>query len=160
MVSLYKTLCLIASASLSLAAVLPATDAELVERDTACVNGPTTRACWKNGYSIATDFDKKFPTTGNTVTYNLEITNTTCNPDGSGDRPCLLLNGQFPGPTIRATWGDTVSITVKNSMQDNGTSIHWVREIVLLFECFANLMCADYFGSTVYGNITALATMV
>lgn len=98
----------------------------LVERqDPQCTNGPKTRACWKNGYSIATDFDKKFPTTGNVVQYDLEISNGTCNPDGNGDRLCLLINNQYPGPLIRATWGDTLSITVKNSMLDNGTSIHW-----------------------------------
>lgn len=93
--------------------------------DPACSNGPLTRACWSDGYSIATDFDQKFPTTGNTVTYNLEVTNTTCNPDGHGERLCLLINGQYPGPVIRATWGDQLVINVKNSMQDNGTSMHW-----------------------------------
>jgi len=49
----------------------------------------------------------------------------TCNPDGNGDRLCLLINNQYPGPTIRATWGDQLVINVKNSMQDNGTSMHW-----------------------------------
>ncbi|KAI4761530.1 putative multicopper oxidase, type 1 [Aureobasidium sp. EXF-3400] len=93
--------------------------------DSACSNGPYTRSCWKNGYSIATDFDQKFPSTGNTVSYNLEITNTTCNPDGVHEQQCLLINGQLPGPVIRASWGDTLSITVTNSMQDNGTSVHW-----------------------------------
>ncbi|KAK0940481.1 laccase, multicopper oxidase, benzenediol:oxygen oxidorectuctase [Friedmanniomyces endolithicus] len=124
--------CLAACTALTTAAVVPA---EPIEKratsttsrvaDAACTNGPNTRACWKNGYSIATDFDQKFPTTGNTVTQNLEITNGTCNPDGHGSRLCLLINGQYPGPTIRATWGDMLSITVKNSMQDNGTSLHW-----------------------------------
>ncbi|KAG9650300.1 laccase precursor, partial [Aureobasidium melanogenum] len=93
--------------------------------DSACSNGPYTRACWTDGFSIATDFDQKFPTTGKTVSYNLEITNTTCNPDGAHEQQCLLFNGQLPGPVIRASWGDTLSITVTNSMQDNGTSIHW-----------------------------------
>lgn len=64
-------------------------------------------------------------TTGKTVSYNLEITNTTCNPDGANEQQCLLINGQYPGPVVRASWGDTLSITVTNSMQDNGTSIHW-----------------------------------
>src|SRR6266567_1788900 len=59
--------------------------------DSACTNGPLTRHCWSNGYSVATDFDAKWPTTGRTVSYNLEITNTTCNPDGNGARPCLLF---------------------------------------------------------------------
>lgn len=93
--------------------------------DAVCTNGPNTRSCWGGGYSIATDFDLKHPTTGKTVSYNLEITNTTCNPDGHGSQSCLLINGQFPGPVITANWGDTLSITVKNSMQDNGTSMHW-----------------------------------
>ena len=68
-----------------------------------CTNGPNTRACWSNGYSIATDFDLKWPNTGKTVSYNLEVTNTTCNPDGNGERLCMLYNNQFPGPTIRAS---------------------------------------------------------
>ncbi|KAI9653733.1 MAG: hypothetical protein M1821_006927 [Bathelium mastoideum] len=67
----------------------------------------------------------KWPNTGNTVFYNLEVTNTTCNPDGNGDRICMLFNNQYPGPTIRANWGDWISVTVKNSLQNNGTSIHW-----------------------------------
>ena len=90
-----------------------------------CTHGPNTRACWKNGYSIATDFDEKFPVTGKTVKYNLELINSTCNPDGHGEKLCLLVNGQYPGPTLRATWGDSMEITVKNSMQDNGTSFHF-----------------------------------
>ena len=93
--------------------------------DPACTHGPLTRSCWSNGFSIATDFDQKFPTTGNTKTYSLEITNTTCDTDGHGQQECLLVNNQYPGPTIIADWGDTIQVTVKNSMQDNGTSIHW-----------------------------------
>lgn len=130
--------CLTAFASLAAGAVL---QADRIEKratststsavatpavaDSSCKNGALTRACWSNGYSIATDFDQKFPTTGNTVTYNLELTNGTCNPDGHGSRLCLLINGQYPGPLVRATWGDNLVINVKNSMQDNGTSIHW-----------------------------------
>lgn len=93
--------------------------------DSQCTHGPKTRACWTKGYSIATDFDQKFPVTGNTVSYDLEITNSTCNPDGNGVRLCMLINGKYPGPVIRATWGDKLVINVKNSMQHNGTSIHW-----------------------------------
>ncbi|KAI7541231.1 laccase precursor, partial [Hortaea werneckii] len=114
--------------SLVTSAAVPAEPIEVEERqvaDGACKNGPYTRACWSNGYSIATDFDQKFPTTGSTVTYDLEITNSTCNPDGNGERLCLLINNQYPGPLIRASWGDNLVINVKNSMQDNGTSIHW-----------------------------------
>lgn len=35
--------------------------------DSACTNGPLTRSCWSSGYSAATDFDLKWPTTGRTV---------------------------------------------------------------------------------------------
>lgn len=70
--------------------------------DPVCTNSPSTRNCWSNGYSVATDFDQKWPETGQTRTFNLEITNTTCNPDGNGERICLLYNKQYPGPTIWA----------------------------------------------------------
>jgi hypothetical protein len=93
--------------------------------DSSCSNGPLTRSCWSNGFSIATDFDTKWPNTGKTVEYSLEITNTTCNPDGNGDRLCMLINKQYPGPTLIANWGDRINIKVKNSLQNNGTSIHW-----------------------------------
>lgn len=92
--------------------------------DAACTNGPNTRACWRTGYSIATDFDAKAPPSGKTVTYNLEITNTTLAPDGVS-RMVMAINGQYPGPTLVADWGDTLVVNVKNSLPDNGTSIHW-----------------------------------
>ena len=70
--------------------------------DSACTNGPDTRACWSNGFSIATDFDSKWPTTGRTRTYDWHITNTTCNPDGQGEKVCMLVENQYPGPTLEA----------------------------------------------------------
>lgn len=43
----------------------------------------------------------------------------------------MLINGVYPGPTIRAKWGDTLIINVKNNLQHNGTGIHWhgVRQL-------------------------------
>lgn len=70
--------------------------------DSACTNGPFTRSCWSNGFSAATDFDAKWPTTGKTVRYNFELQASTCNPDGSDSRPCVKINGQYPGPTVYA----------------------------------------------------------
>ncbi|KAL0256444.1 laccase, multicopper oxidase, benzenediol:oxygen oxidorectuctase [Diplodia seriata] len=93
--------------------------------DAACTNGPLTRNCWSNGYSIVTDFDQKWPTTGNTVSYTLDITNSTCNPDGGPSRPCLMFNNKIPGPTLYANWGDMISVTINNKMPNNGTSVHW-----------------------------------
>ncbi|KAH9870311.1 hypothetical protein IAQ61_005785 [Plenodomus lingam] len=109
-------------------------DRDLENRqDGACTNGPRTRNCWSNGYSISTDFDAKAPPDGVTVTYNFEISNVTKpNPDGSGgSRPMMLINGQYPGPLVRAKWGDTIVVNVKNNLQDNGTGIHWhaVRQL-------------------------------
>jgi FtsP/CotA-like multicopper oxidase with cupredoxin domain len=37
----------------------------------------------------------------------------------------MLINDQYPGPVIRAKWGDTVVINVKNNLAHNGTGIHW-----------------------------------
>lgn len=51
--------------------------------------------------------------------YTLEIINTTMGPDGY-ERMVYAVNGEIPGPVITADWGDTLQITVKNSMQYNG----------------------------------------
>ena len=47
----------------------------------------------------------------------------------------ILVNGQFPGPMIEANWGDMISVTVTNDIQDavqdgvkvdaEGTAMHW-----------------------------------
>lgn len=37
----------------------------------------------------------------------------------------MLMNGQFLGSTVEADWGDTIVVNLKNSMQYNGTSLHW-----------------------------------
>ncbi|KAI5208553.1 hypothetical protein E4T39_01400 [Aureobasidium subglaciale] len=98
------------------------------DADTECDNTAKSRQCWGGGFSIATDFDKKWPDTGKTVPYTLDITNTTLNPDGTGDRLVMLINNQYPGPVIRANWGDWLEITVNNKLANNGTgmlSINW-----------------------------------
>lgn len=92
--------------------------------DSACTNGPYTRACWTDGFSIATNYDTTWPVTGRTVSYNLEITNTTQAPDGVS-RMVFSINGQYPGPTLTANWGDYLQVTVKNGLKNNGTGIHW-----------------------------------
>ncbi len=57
---------------------LPASPAERAHaRDTACSNGPLTRNCWASGYSVATDFDAKWPTTGKTVSVSRSAKKTT-----------------------------------------------------------------------------------
>ena len=76
------------------------------------------------GFDINTDYYQNVPKTCNTVTYTFDITNTTISPDGI-ERIALLVNGQMPGPTIEANWGDTVVVTVNNKLTNNGTSIHF-----------------------------------
>ncbi len=43
------------------------------------------------------------------------------------ERTGLLVNGEFPGPTIEANWGDTIEVTVTNNIvgPEEGTAIHW-----------------------------------
>ncbi|PPJ53188.1 hypothetical protein CBER1_11893 [Cercospora berteroae] len=89
-----------------------------------CTNGPNSRGCWSGGFDIDTDFDQDWPETGRTVSYDFTITNTTMSPDGF-ERLVYAINGQYPGPTIYANWGDSVSVTVHNELANNGTSIHW-----------------------------------
>lgn len=69
--------------------------------DPSCTNGPTTRACWGNGYSIATNYDSNWPVTGVTRSYSIEITNQTLAPDGFS-RIVLGVNGGIPGVCCKA----------------------------------------------------------
>lgn len=44
------------------------------------------------------------------------------------------INGQFPGPTIRAQVGDTLNIEVTNKLTTEGTVIHWhgIRQVFFI----------------------------
>ncbi|RMZ79532.1 hypothetical protein DV737_g3373, partial [Chaetothyriales sp. CBS 132003] len=80
--------------------------------DHSCTNTPKTRGCWEDGYSIATNYDAEGPTTGRVVSYELEVQNVTdFAPDGVV-RPMMVVNGQYPGPTIRAQYSDGVVGTI------------------------------------------------
>ncbi|ODQ49605.1 hypothetical protein SAICODRAFT_63031 [Saitoella complicata NRRL Y-17804] len=67
-------------------------------------------------------------------TYNLTLTmlspsNSSSDsqpaPDGGPARPMLLINGEYPGPLIRANLNDTLQITVNNQIADWPISMHW-----------------------------------
>jgi FtsP/CotA-like multicopper oxidase with cupredoxin domain len=45
-------------------------------------------------------------------------------PDGFY-RKMLVVNGQYPGPTIEANEGDTIIVNVKNKIPKVGSSVHW-----------------------------------
>ncbi|KAB8277408.1 Cupredoxin [Aspergillus minisclerotigenes] len=75
-------------------------------------------------FNVNTNYYSRTPDTGVVREYWFNITNTTADPDGV-DRPMMLINGQYPGPTVEADWGDTVKVHVQNSLENNGTSIHF-----------------------------------
>jgi FtsP/CotA-like multicopper oxidase with cupredoxin domain len=58
-----------------------------------------------------------------TRTYDFTISKMIISPDGV-NRSAIAVNGAFPGPTIEANWGDWISVTVHNSMEE-GTALHW-----------------------------------
>nr|CDN40973.1 Ascorbate oxidase [Nicotiana benthamiana] len=51
-------------------------------------------------------------------------------PDGE-ESVVMGINGQFPGPTIRANTGDTVAVHLTNKLHTEGVVIHWhgIRQI-------------------------------
>jgi hypothetical protein len=93
---------------------------DLETRQSTC-NTPSNRRCWSSNFDITTDYELSTPP-GGSVTYNLEITEVRNwkGPDGVVKRYVQLINGQYPGPTIFAKWGDTITVNVKNSMPTNG----------------------------------------
>lgn len=66
------------------------------------------------------------PKTGVVRSYNFVLERGVLAPDGV-QRDVILINGQFPGPTIEANWGDTIEVTVTNLISEpkEGTSLHW-----------------------------------
>ncbi|KAL4964354.1 Cupredoxin [Aspergillus stella-maris] len=93
-------------------------------RDATCTNSASNRACWSDGFDISTNYYEEVPDTGVIREYWFNIENTTASPDGV-EMPVQLINGSFPGPTIIADWGDTVVVHVTNSLQTNGTGLHF-----------------------------------
>ncbi|XP_062181002.1 L-ascorbate oxidase-like [Phragmites australis] len=47
------------------------------------------------------------------------------------EKLAVTINGESPGPTIRATQGDTIVVTVHNKLETENTGIHWhgIRQI-------------------------------
>lgn len=70
------------------------------------------------------------PNTGIIRSYDFTISRGMLAPDGY-QKPVLLVNGAFPGPTIEANWGDTIQVTVHNNItkdsigEAEGTALHW-----------------------------------
>ncbi|TVY83153.1 oxidoreductase ptaK [Lachnellula suecica] len=64
------------------------------------------------------------PWSGRTKTYDWTISRGYIAPDGV-NKSVILVNGQFPGPLLEANWGDTIQVTVRNNIPDEGTTVHW-----------------------------------
>ncbi|KAK5154553.1 hypothetical protein LTS14_006690 [Recurvomyces mirabilis] len=71
-----------------------------------------------------TNYYETTPNTGVTRYYDWTVEKQSCAPDGV-NITCLLANGQYPGPTIEANWGDWIEVKVTNNVEDEGTAIHW-----------------------------------
>ena len=59
--------------------------------------------------------------------YDFSISRGVISPDGY-NKSAILINNQYPGPTIEANWGDTFAITVTNNLEpesEEGLSMHW-----------------------------------
>jgi len=81
---------------------------------------------WGSRTAQNTNPYQQAPQTGVVRQYNFVIERGVLAPDGV-EREVILINGQFPGPTIEANWGDTIEVTVSNQITgpEEGTSLHW-----------------------------------
>lgn len=59
-----------------------------------------------------------------TVSYELVVSETTLAPAGK-PLPVLAINGGIPAPVLRFREGDTARVTVRNTLKESSTSIHW-----------------------------------
>jgi FtsP/CotA-like multicopper oxidase with cupredoxin domain len=75
----------------------------------------------KNPY---TNYYTDYPYTGVVRYYDWTVAKQDCAPDGV-NTTCLLINGQFPGPTIEVNWGDRIQVKLTNAIEDEGAAIHW-----------------------------------
>ena len=66
--------------------------------------------------------------------FKWEISNMFWSPDCE-EKVVIGINGQFPGPTIRARAGDTIHVQLKNALHTEGVVIHWhgIRQVFLFF---------------------------
>ncbi|KAK2037867.1 multicopper oxidase [Colletotrichum somersetense] len=120
--SLLGCFALLSSAFVSGAPYSPASPVE--KRQDCVFDSALNPSCWDGTHDLSTNWYEEAPHTGVVREYWFEVTNTTMAPDGF-ERMVLSINGSVPGPTIVADWGDTVVVHLKNSMENNGTSLHF-----------------------------------
>ncbi|KJR81854.1 uncharacterized protein SPSK_00932 [Sporothrix schenckii 1099-18] len=59
-----------------------------------------------------------------TVTVNWDITWVNAAPDGFS-RPVIGINGAWPCPTLEATAGDIIQLTINNQLGNETTGLHF-----------------------------------
>lgn len=66
--------------------------------------------------------------------FKWEVSNMFWSPDCE-EKVLIGINGQFPGPTIRARAGDTIHVELKNGLHTEGVVIHWhgIRQVACVF---------------------------
>lgn len=109
--------------SLTVAAPAPALEiSEIETRAASTCNTPSNRACWTDDFNLQTDYETSTPPAGSNRTFNWELTERDNfeTADGRILPKVMLVNGQFPGPTLQADWGDEIIVNVKNSLETNG----------------------------------------
>ncbi|ETN42833.1 uncharacterized protein HMPREF1541_01991 [Cyphellophora europaea CBS 101466] len=108
------------------------------------------------------------PVTNQTRSYHFVIERGIKSPDGV-QRHVMLINGEFPGPTIVADWGDRINVTVENRISDpeEGLALHWhgilhrgspwedgvpgiTQHPIATGETFTYSFIADLYGTTWY----------
>lgn len=71
-----------------------------------------------NWRGLTTDHSNPYrsaPFTGAVRRYDFTISRGRLAPDGV-EKDMILVNGQFPGPPIKADWGDWIQVTVRNQI--------------------------------------------
>jgi FtsP/CotA-like multicopper oxidase with cupredoxin domain len=81
---------------------------------------------WGQGNTRNTNPYTQSPNTGKVRKYTFNVARQTLAPDGY-ERSLIVVNGQYPGPTIEANWGDIIEVTVNNQIQnpEEATAIHF-----------------------------------
>lgn len=79
--------------------------------------------------------------TGKTVYHKFEVSYMFGAPD-CVENIVMSINGKFPGPTIRASAGDTVHVDLTNNLYTEGVVIHWhgIRQVLFFIINFINLV--------------------
>lgn len=64
------------------------------------------------------------------VEYHFKVAYMSAAPD-CYSKTIIGINGGYPGPTIRATQGDTVKVTFENHVVTEGITMHWhgIRQV-------------------------------